>query len=243
MNESFSYMARHRDPDRLRQLVQAASQVFLAKGYRQAQVADVARAMGISPGTVYLYAESKEALFDLAIRSSMSPNLLDGARDLPVKTPPEGGTFEFIKASLQAEAKFPVLERALRSAATDAGRELEDIVRELFRKASVRWLAVKLMERSASDWPALAGLWFGDHRLRLMSQLVRYLESRMSAERLRKAPDPAAAARLILEMVAAFAMHCRMDPYSPAMDQSVAEDVVVDAVVHAYQRVERSLQP
>jgi AcrR family transcriptional regulator len=232
-------MTRRRDPDRLRDLVHAASQVFLAKGYRQAQIADVARAMGIAPGTVYLYAESKEALFDLAVRSSMSPDLLDRDWDLPVKTPPEGTTYEFIKASLETEARFPALERALRSVGAEPGRELEAIVHELFRKTSARWLALKLLERCASDWPQLAQLWFGDHRLRLLRQLARYLDSRMSVGRLRKAPDPAAAARLILEMVAAFAMHCRTDPHSTAMDQSVAEEVVLDAVVHAYSRVRR----
>lgn len=88
-------------------VVQAASQVFLARGYRQAQIADVARAMGISPGTLYFCAESKEAPFDLAIRSTMSPGLLDGDWDLPVKTPPDGSTLAFIKDSIQTEAKFP----------------------------------------------------------------------------------------------------------------------------------------
>ena len=194
--------------------------------------------MGISPGTVYLYAESKEALFDLAVRSSMSPDLLDADWDLPVKTPPDGSTFNFIKASLQTEAKFPALERALRSPAADPTRELGDIARELFRKTSSRWLALKLLERCALDWPALAELWFGDHRLRLMKQLVRYLDSRMPAGKLRKAPNTTAAARLILEMVAALAMHCRTDPHSTALDQSAAEEVVVDAVVHAYRPVE-----
>jgi AcrR family transcriptional regulator len=234
-------MARHRDPRRLRELVQAASHVFLSKGYRQAQIADVARAMGISPGTVYLYTESKEALFDLAIRSSMSPDLLDADWDLPVKTPPDGSTFNFIKACLQAEAKFPALERALRSPAADPARELGDIVRELFRKTSSRWLALKLLERCALDWPALAELWFGDHRLRLMKQLVRYLDSRMSAGKLRTAPDTPAAARLILEMVAALAMHCRTDSHATAPDQAAAEEVVVDAVVHAYKPGEHVL--
>ena len=60
----------------------------------------------------------------------------------------------------------------------------------------------------------------------------------MSAGKLRKAPDTAAAARLILEMVAALAMHCRADSHSTALDQSAAEEVVVDAVVHAYQLTE-----
>ncbi|MEW5980463.1 MAG: helix-turn-helix domain-containing protein [Acidobacteriota bacterium] len=231
-------MARRREPRRLHNLVEAASRVFLSKGYRRTQVADVARAMGIASGTVYLYAESKEALFDLAVRSSLTPNLLDGDWDLPVKTPPVGSTFDFIKRSLETVARFPALESALRSALADPCQELETIVRELFRKTSARWLALKLLERCASDWPELAALWFGQHRLRLLRQLSRYLENRMSAGRLRKAPNPAAAARLILEMVAAFAMHSRTDPHLGAMDQTVAEDLVVDAVVHAYQPVE-----
>jgi AcrR family transcriptional regulator len=228
-------MPRHRPPRRLHELVQAAGRVFLVKGYRQAQIADVARAMRIAPGTVYLYAESKEALFDLVVRSSLDSGFLDGNWELPVKTPFAGSTLEFIKASMRTEAKFPALERALRSPASDPVRELGDLVRELFRKTSSRWLALKLLERCALDWPELAGLWFADRRLRLMKQLARYLASRMSAGKLRQAPDIAAAARLILEMVAALAMHCRTDPYATAIDQSVAEEVVVDAVVHAYK--------
>jgi hypothetical protein len=60
-------------------------------------------------------------------------------------------------------------------------------------------------------------------------------------EKLRTAPDTPAAARLILEMVAAMAMHCRTDPHSTAPDQAAAEEVVVDAVVHAYKPVEHML--
>src|SRR5688500_6064487 len=146
---SHSVMTRQRTPGKLRDLVRAATEIFLARGYRQAQIADVAAAMGISSGTVYIYAESKEALFDLAIRSAVSPIVLDVEQELPVKTPPEGSTFEFIKHALDAEARFPALERALRSPAADPRRELDEVVRELFRKTSMRWLALKLLERCA----------------------------------------------------------------------------------------------
>src|SRR5258707_5285319 len=67
---------------------------------------------------------------------------------------------------------------------------------ELFAKTSRRWLALKLLERSALDWPELAALWFGEHRLRILQQLTRYFEHRMNSGRLRAAPHPAAAARL-----------------------------------------------
>ncbi|MBI1790107.1 MAG: helix-turn-helix transcriptional regulator [Acidobacteria bacterium] len=227
-------MARQRNPNRLRELVQGAATVFLAKGYRQAQVADVATAIGVAPGTIYLYVESKEALFDLVIRAAIAPEFLANTGDFPIKTPASGSTFEFIKVSLEREVKFPALEKAYGAPARDPKRELETVVRELYRKTSQHWLALQLLERCAADWPALGELWFGDHRLRLLGQLASYLRRRMSARRLRKAPDPAAAARLILELVAAFAMHCRMDPHPGAVAESVAEEVVVDAIVHAY---------
>ncbi len=227
-------MSRPRDPDRLRTLVQAASTVFLSHGYRLAQVADVARAMGVAPGTIYLYVESKEALFDLAIRAAIAPGLVDEDRRLPVSTPERSSTLRFMAATLEAEARFPELERAVQSPGRDARRELESVVRELYRKTAKHWLALKLMERCAADWPELAELWFGRHRLRLFQQLAQYLGRRMAGGRLRKVRDPVLAARLILEMIAAFAMHCRTDAHAPAMDQALAETTVVDAVVHAY---------
>jgi AcrR family transcriptional regulator len=56
-------MSPRRAPEnRFGDLVQAAVQVFIAQGYRLTQMSDVAAAMGVAKGTVYLYVKSKEAL-------------------------------------------------------------------------------------------------------------------------------------------------------------------------------------
>jgi len=113
-------------------------------------------------------------------------------------------------------------------------QELEAIVRELYGKAAGHWRAVKIMERSALDWPELAALWFEGHRSRLIRQLARYFKIGMETRALRQAPDAEAAARLVLETVAYFAMHRRMDPEPIELDERTAEETVVDAIVHAY---------
>lgn len=97
---------------------------------------------------------------------------------------------QFIQAALEKEARFPMLEKAHRSPSRGAKRELEAIIRELFHRTSQRWLALKLLERCAADWPQLAELWFGNHRLRLLWQLAQYLDRRMAERKLRKAPMP-----------------------------------------------------
>ncbi|HKW95305.1 MAG TPA: helix-turn-helix domain-containing protein, partial [Methylomirabilota bacterium] len=56
-----------RPPRPLTQLISAGLRVFTEKGYRRTQMADVAREMGVSPGTLYTYVHGKEALFHLLI--------------------------------------------------------------------------------------------------------------------------------------------------------------------------------
>jgi AcrR family transcriptional regulator len=232
---------RQRPEHRINDLIRAGTKVFLDRGYRRAQMADIAQAMGVAPGTVYLYVESKEALFDAVIRASASE---DGLQDvvLPLKAPADNSTLTFIRDALLAESRIVSLETALAARKVrDVRVELCGIVRELFAKTSRRWLALKLLERSALDWPELAALWFGEHRLRILQQLTRYFEHRMGSGRLRAAPHPAAAARLVLEMIAAFAMHCRTDHSSVQINQAAAEATVIDAIENAYlPRIDKS---
>src|SRR3970282_2162396 len=65
-------MPRSMPRDRFHDLIEAATAVFLEQGYRRTQMADVAARMGVAKGTVYLYVESKEALFDAVLRHAES---------------------------------------------------------------------------------------------------------------------------------------------------------------------------
>ena len=56
-------MPRAIPSDRLSQLIAAATQVFIAQGYRRTQIEDVAQALGVAKGTIYGSVESKEAQY------------------------------------------------------------------------------------------------------------------------------------------------------------------------------------
>ena len=55
-----------------RQIFDGARQVFLAEGFDGASMNDIARAAGVSKGTLYVYFASKEALFEALIRYDRS---------------------------------------------------------------------------------------------------------------------------------------------------------------------------
>ncbi|GJE12694.1 MULTISPECIES: TetR/AcrR family transcriptional regulator [Methylobacterium] len=55
------------ESDKRRQILEGARTVFLSAGYDGASMGEIARAAGVSKGTLYVYFDSKEALFEALI--------------------------------------------------------------------------------------------------------------------------------------------------------------------------------
>lgn len=64
--------------DKAARILAAATAVFSRYGFRRAAIDDVAREAGVAKGTVYLYYESKEALFR-AVAQDFADRMLAGA--------------------------------------------------------------------------------------------------------------------------------------------------------------------
>ncbi|HEX4858952.1 MAG TPA: TetR/AcrR family transcriptional regulator, partial [Usitatibacteraceae bacterium] len=60
------------------ELLAAALDLFVEKGFAATRLEDVARRAGVSKGTLYLYFDSKEELFKAVIRESYLPSLMHG---------------------------------------------------------------------------------------------------------------------------------------------------------------------
>ncbi|WP_233253324.1 TetR/AcrR family transcriptional regulator [Paracoccus binzhouensis] len=55
------------DSPKRRQILDGARRMFLAQGFEGASMQDVARAAGVSKGTLYVYFDSKEAMFEALV--------------------------------------------------------------------------------------------------------------------------------------------------------------------------------
>jgi AcrR family transcriptional regulator len=69
---------RRRKEARPAELTAAALEVFVEKGYAATRLEDVAAQAGVSKGTLYLYFDSKEALFKAVVREGILPALTEG---------------------------------------------------------------------------------------------------------------------------------------------------------------------
>ena len=226
-------MARRIPEGRLEQLVDCATQVFIEQGYARTQMTDVATALGVAKGTLYVYVESKEALFDLVARFADAERPFKWP-PLPVPTPKPGATVKYVRERLAEHAAPPVLTKALaQRRVADVRAELEALVRDLYDLVAQNRRGIKLLDRSARDYPELAALWFEGGRGGLIGLLAQYIDDRMRRKLLRAFPDAAVVARLVIETVVFWAVHRHWDPHPQPVDEAVAKDTVVRFVVNA----------
>lgn len=219
--------ATARAASRLGEILAAAQVVFARNGYRRTQVSDVARELGVSPGLVYHYFDSKEALFHTALEQAFDADGFVAPDELPVRTPEADETVAMVRRHAERWAAAPLVEEALaRKEAADPRAELETIVGTFYDAAERRRIGADLLERSALERPDLAELWFGEVRRRHFQNLARYVQQRMDTGQLRALPDAAIAARIIVEIVVFFSRHRHRDPYEQLDDAAVRENVL-----------------
>ena len=224
-------MARSIPDDRLERLVACATDVFIAQGYRRTQMADVATALGVAKGTLYLYVESKDALFDLVVRCADDDAPFQKPPTLPIRTPKPGATLKYVRERLAKNQIPTALSAALsRKRVADPRAELEDIVRELYDALARNRHGIRLLDRAAVDYPELAALWFEGARGGLVRLLGQYFEDRSRRKLLRAVPDALVAARLLIETVVFWAVHRHWDPSPQAVDARAAEETVVQLI-------------
>ena len=232
-------MAR-RPRNRMPEIIDAATQVFARTGYRLSQMSDVAKEMGVAPGTLYLYVESKEALFDLVVRHGLEANAdKELPAEVPVRTPDPGATLDYLNEVLEREGRWPALSEALgRDRAPNIAAELEAIVVELHDlMINNRW-GLRVLAKSALDWPQLAMVFLGELRRRLLVDLTRYIELRVAAGQLRPVPDAWRAAAFLNESLATWVLHRFGDPGYASLRDAPVKETLVDALVNAF--VEKS---
>ena len=121
---------RRRSQARPGEIVEAALAVFSEKGFAAARLDDIAARAGVSKGALYLYFETKQALFEAVVRETIAPRLaiVEGA-------------------VVQDDPAFGVMVRALFSSLADevAQRRLGAVL--------------KMVVSESGNFPDLARVW------------------------------------------------------------------------------------
>lgn len=226
-------MARKKTPFRLDDLIEAATDVFVQEGFARTRMSQVARRSRSATGTIYLYVESKEALFDLALRRALEdPEALNPA--LPAPTPSRDQLLTNFQRCLHAAAHLPQLWVALdHRETTDVAAELEAILREIWHWLARYRRAIQLVRASAPDWPGLSQRLEREFQADVRKRLADYLQAKAAAGLVRPLASPKATAGFLLATLSASALGLGLSgEVTDRVPGALDEDAAVQALLH-----------
>lgn len=197
-------VARKKSEGKLEEIADAAITCFSELGIRRTQMADVAKAAGVSAGTVYLYVASKEALLHLAILKVCARPLT--GLPLPLEDPGIIATVQIFAARVKEVRHWPSFDTALAPGAKVEMETLRAIGHELYDMLHEARRAIWLVDRCAREVPAFEQLHALDLRGRHRDQLAE-IALKFAGAAGPPSPEQKLAARLAIETVAWAAMH------------------------------------
>lgn len=206
----------------------------MRRGYAATRMEMIAEEAGVAPGTLYLYAAGKEALFDLALRVAFHAPIPELESE-PHRLPDRDSVIESTWRLVRERARFPRLELAATlPPVEDAGAEFEGVVLEFYDWLDRYWRGIRMVERCALEWPELSSFFYRELRRGGLDLLERYLEGRAREGRLTEMPDTGVAARVVLETVSFFAMHRHTAPDSAEMNDDETRATVLAVLREAF---------
>lgn len=200
---------RPRKEDRPAEILEAGFREFAEKGFDAARLDNVAMRAGVAKGTLYLYFDSKEALFEAAVRARIIP-VLDRAVRLVDFYP---GPTRFLLRMM-----FKMMYRRL----------AQDDVRTIMR----------IIISEGSRFPALTEFYYREFIAKIVVVLGKIVERGIKRGELRDGPATRLPPVLIAPGIMAAIWHMTFQPYHPiAFDQFL--EAHVDLIMNGIGRQDR----
>lgn len=159
------------------ELIWTATTSFIERGYHLTHMDDIAREIEVAKGTIYLYVESKEALFYHSLR--VADRHVSGPKIRPRLTPPHDYVRAFAEKRLEEARELPKLNTEEPAPTLGEARaRYRDALQQIYKGLRKQKTAIRLIERCAYEHPALAGLALRSTREELpaVGLLSRFLE-------------------------------------------------------------------
>lgn len=201
-------MSRRMAPEnRIKDIVRAAITVFRQKGFRQAQMGDIAKEAGVASGTLYTYFESKSHLFVYV--------MMNGAPEDGKSMPsPEASSarleedlIEILRKNIKQRARFSSVDRFLKTEVENIvlAVEIATILEEWWNMMERNHVQIAIIEKSATEFQEIAEIYDKHARGYTIDQIEEYLSLRIRQGVIRKLNSIRGMARAMTESLSWFA--------------------------------------
>ena len=213
-------------------IYEAASHLFINRGYPRTQMKDIAGEIGLSTGMLYVYFTGKRDILRFILKCTIQPAFLERDFAYPIS----GDLFDGLETEIMAA--FEENNRRFAGHLSDMGSfPPERMLSDAFDVIARYGVGCLVIEKNPGDVGSLAE-YYREYRRKFFGQILTCVEWYITEGIFRELSHPVYSTQLIVETLSWWGMHVMNDAFELQKDipPATAKEVCLDNLLHAYCR-------
>ncbi|KMZ55821.1 TetR/AcrR family transcriptional regulator [Dorea sp. D27] len=217
--------------DRIKSIAEAATYLFLQQGYSKTQISHIAKAAGVSVGTIYLDFTGKKEIMHFVLKCTIAPDFINRKFDRPIT--------DDIFAGLESDIveMFETTGNDFAKHLSDNAEDynLEALVSDAFDMLSKYAAGCLFIEKNQFDFRFLAEH-YRRYRQRFLKTMTQYMAAFIEHGTVRPLEHLELTTTLIIEILSWWAMDIRYTSFETQdIPVSISKKLCMDNIITAYQ--------
>lgn len=217
---------------RIHAIIEAATLLFLRQGYSKTQISHIAKAVGVSVGTIYHDFVGKKEIMHYILKCTIQPSFSARELEKPISDEHFAGLEQDIVKLFEKSAeefKEPLLRKL-------NNYSFEALISDAFDLLTRYAVGCLFIEKNQYDFPFLAEN-YRKYRKEFLSTMTEYLKTFMEKGTIREIDNIELTAVLIVETLSWWAMDMRYTSFETSdIPIEAAKKVCMDNIISAYKR-------
>ena len=217
--------------DRIKSITDAATYLFLQQGYSKTQISHIAKAVGVSVGTIYLDFAGKKEIMHFVLKCTIDPAFINQNFERPITDDLFVGLENDIIAVFEKTGSD--FAKHLVNKAVDY--DLETLVSDAFDILAQYAVGCLFIEKNQFDFKFLAEH-YRAYRKKFLETMTQYLTAFVESGKVRPLEQLELTTTLIIEILSWWAMDIRYTSFETQdSPPELAKKICIDNIISAYK--------
>lgn len=217
--------------ERIKAITDAAALLFLQQGYSKTQISHIAKAVGVSVGTIYLDFTGKKEIMHFILKQTIVPDFMEQEFELPITE----DAFDDLEQDIVT--LFEKLGDAFASHLGDdvSAYSFGALISDAFDLLAKYAVGCLFIEKNQFDFPLLA-THYKKYRRRFLETMTQYVEGFIAKGIVRPLEHVELSTVLMIEILSWWAMDMRYTSFElQNIPLEQAKRICMDNIISAYQ--------
>lgn len=217
--------------ERIKSIADAATTLFLQQGYSKTQISHIAKAVGVSVGTIYLDFTGKKEIMHFILKCTIDPDFINNDFDRPITDNLFVGLENDIVALFEKSGQD--FSKHLEN--DDSAYSLEALISDAFDLLAQYAVGCLFIEKNQFDFKYLAEH-YKVYRENFFETMIQYLKVFIASGKVRPIEQLELTTTLIIEILSWWAMDIRYTSFvTQNISHELAKKVCIDNIISAYK--------